>query len=237
MDKISDKKLSIVMPVYNESAIIEKSVRDYHNDVLSRFNSWEFIVVNDSSSDDSLAILKKIQKDIPITIIDNEKNMGHGPSLLRGYNLASGDILFHTDSDYQFLPQDFWKLYENISKNDLVIGIRNNRKDPFFRIILAKTLKFFLKIFLGQGIRDVNSPFRLMKKVFLKEYIKVIPSDFMVPSVAMVVFAKNKKYQVKEIKVAHLARKTGKVSIVKFKLFVFCFKALNQLLRIRNKLK
>lgn len=237
MDKISDKKLSIVMPVYNEEGIIEKSVRDYYNDVLLRFNSWEFIIVNDSSTDNTLSILKKLQKDIPITIVDNDKNMGHGPSLIRGYNLASGDIIFHTDSDYQFLPQDFWKLYENISKNDLVIGVRNNRKDPLFRIILAKTLKFFLRIFLGQGIRDVNSPFRLMKKEFLKEYLSVIPSDFMVPSVAMVVFAKNKKYSVKEVKVSHLARKTGKVSIVRLKLFVFCFNALKQILGIKNKLK
>lgn len=233
---MENKSLSIVMPVYNEEGIIEKSIRDYYNDVLSKFSKWQFIVINDCSKDSTLYQLKAIQKEIPITIIDNEKNLGHGPSLIRGYKLASNELIFHTDSDYQFNPKDFWKLYAQIETNDFVLGCRDNRQDPLHRLILSQALKFFLFLSFGVAISDVNSPFRIIKKGLLQKILSIMPDDFPVPSVAMSIYAKKKEYKFKEVTVGHLPRLTGKVSIMRFKLLAFCFKALKDLMGIRRQL-
>lgn len=232
--RISDKKLSIVMPVYNEAEIIEKTVRDYYDFVLKRFDNWEFVIINDCSKDATLDILKGLKKEINITIIENQNNLGHGPSLIRGYKKATGDIILHTDSDYQFDPKDFWKLYGFADSCDFVLGCRDVRHDPFYRIILARILKIFLFLSFRVKIKDVNSPFRTMKRDFLQKFLSILPDNFLVPSVAMSIFAKSKKYCVKEVLVTHLPRKTGKISIMRVKLLVFCYKALRQLMGLRS---
>ena len=160
--------------------------------------------------------------------------MGHGPSLIRAYKLATGEYIFHTDSDYQFRPNDFWKLYNEIGNNDLVIGYRENRQDPTYRRILSYLLKIFLLCFFRINIRDVNSPFRLMKTHLLKRFVAITPDNFMVPTVSLSIFAKRKGFNVKEVVVEHLPRKTGKISIMRFKLLIFCYKALMQLISIRK---
>lgn len=236
MNIIKNHSISIVMPVYNEEGIIEKSIKDYHEEVLSQFNDWEFIIVNDCSKDDTLKILKEIQKDIPITIINNEKNLGHGPSLIKAYKAASKDYIFHTDSDYQFNPKEFWELYKHINDYDFILGYRKTRNDPTHRILLSQIVKALMFLFMYINIKDINSPFRLMKKELVKDALNIIPEDFLIPSIALSIFAKKRGHSYKEVGVTHSKRESGKSSIIRLKLLKFCVDAFNQLVKLRGKL-
>ena len=100
--------LSIVMPVYNEQEAITKVIEDYSS-VLEKIEEREFVVVNDKSTDNTLAILESLQKEHPyLRIITQPKNSGHGASLLRAYREAKGEYIFYCDSDNQFVAEDFW---------------------------------------------------------------------------------------------------------------------------------
>ena len=230
---MEEKFLSIVMPVYNEQDIAEKMINDYYEKVLSKFNKWEFIIVNDRSTDNTFQILQKIKERLPITIINNEVNLGHGPTLMKAYEAAKGELIFHTDSDYQNEPTDFWKLYENIEKNDLVIGVRSSRKDPLHRLILTLIVRMIILFIYRVNIPDANSPFRLMKKGMLDQFLSRTEDSALIPSIFMSLFASKRKFRVMYIPVTHYPRKTGKTVIVKWKLIKFCLNAFKQLIRYK----
>ena len=116
IDKYS---LSFVLPVYNEAEIIEKMIRDYHLKIISKFKNHEIIIINDCSTDETPQILNKLQNELDLKVINFPLNCGHGKALRTGLEFASGDLIFHTDSDYQHDPEDFWRLYQYIEDNDV----------------------------------------------------------------------------------------------------------------------
>jgi glycosyltransferase involved in cell wall biosynthesis len=92
--------VSIVMSTYNDARFLRKSV----DSVLSQtFRNWEFIIINDKSTDYTDKILKEYQKkDKRIIYIKNKKNLGLTKNLNKGIDLASGDFIARLDGD------DYW---------------------------------------------------------------------------------------------------------------------------------
>lgn len=230
-------KVIFVIPVYNEAEILEKVVDDIINEIKDI--DFKVLLINDGSSDNSLEKIKKIKKKYnqKIEYIDQE-NIGHGPTLFKGYSYAVEnyfDYIFQIDSDNQFLISDFSKLWEYKDKYKLVIGFRKNRKDTILRIILTKIVRFLILILFFVKIKDSNCPFRLIHKDLLVECIKLIESETLIPNIFIsVIAAKKKTLFFREI--SHMDRKTGKVSIVNAKLLFFCLKSLVQILNFRLKI-
>lgn len=231
--------LSIVMPVYNEADVIEKVVRDFCR-VLDKFEKPEFIIVNDCSKDSTLVILENLKKEFPyLKIVTQEKNSGHGPSLIRAYGLSTGEYIFHSDSDNQFYADDFWFIWETMQKEaaDVVIGHRHERQDAFHRIIITKVLRAMLFILLGTDVKDSNSPFKLHKRTALNKILPLIPPDAFVPSILMAIAAQKLKMKVLYQNVRHLPRLTGTTFIKSWKIFKICWRATKEIIKFRIKLK
>ena len=213
------------MPVYNEEGIIEKTERDYYSEIINKLPVSEMIIVNDCPTDDTPAILAKLESELEgVKVLKLDKNGGHGKALRLAYENASLSLVFHTDSNYQFEPKDFWKLYDEIADNDMVIGYRAVRHDPLPRLIITNILKVSNMAIFGFGIRDANSPFKLIRKECLQECLKLIDA----PSIMLAVTAKWLGYRVREIPVTHLPRLTEEVSINKWKLLKVCMLSLSQ---------
>ena len=88
-------------------------------------------------------------------------------SMLESFKIATGDYIFIADSGRKFDFSDFWKLYKYIGENDLVSGLRTNRKDQIYRIILTKLFNYFLKITLNSNFKDCDSGFKIYKIIFV----------------------------------------------------------------------
>lgn len=227
--------LSIVMPAYNEAGVIEKVVRDFGG-VLQKFERPEFIVVNDCSKDNTLAILLGLQKEIPyLKVIAQEKNSGHGPSLMRAYRLATGDYVFHVDSDNQFYAEDFWLLWDKMQKEgaDIVIGRRHERHDPFHRIVITKILRALLFVLLGTDIKDSNSPFKLHRRAALDKILSLVPPNYFAPSILMAVAAHKLKMKVLYQDVRHLPRLTGATILKSWKMIKVCWRVTKEIIKFR----
>lgn len=237
-EKIS-ASLSVVMPVYNEADVIEKVVRDFCG-VLNKFERPEFIIVNDCSKDDTALILNNLAKEFPyLRVITQEKNSGHGPSLIKAYGLSTGEYIFHADSDNQFYAEDFWLIWQKMHKEsaDVVIGHRHERQDAFHRILITKALRVVLFILLGANIKDSNSPFKLHKRAALDKILPLIPQNAFVPSILMAVAAQKLKMKVLYQNVRHLPRLTGTTFIKSWKIFKICWKAMKETIKFRISLK
>lgn len=232
---VKSMPVSVVMPVYNEEGIIERSVRDYYSEIVNKIPGSEMIIVDDCSTDKSPVILKRLSEELRnIRVIRPERNGGHGKALRLGFENVGCDLVFHTDSDYQNDPRDFWKLYDEIEGNDVVIGYRAERNDPIPRLIITRIVRLVNLILFGLFIHDANSPFKLIRRGCLEHCLKDIGKDVFAPSILLAITAKRKGYSLKEVPVAHLPRKTGKVSIGKWKLIRACFRTLREIYELRG---
>ena len=112
---LSEKpKISSIIPVYNSQNLISRAIKSIQNQNLLDI---EIIVVNDFSTDNSLAILRNLQKEDPrIKIINNRKNMGALYSRSIGALSAKGKYIFPLDNDDMLLDKDIFKVIRNIAE-------------------------------------------------------------------------------------------------------------------------
>jgi len=113
--KLEKPKISVVMPVYNGDRFIDKSIKS----VLSQtFNNFEYIIINDGSTDDSLKIIESYE-DSRIKIINYSKNRGITFALNNGLNVAKGDYIARQDQDDISYPDRFMLQIEYLENNDV----------------------------------------------------------------------------------------------------------------------
>jgi len=112
----SDKpKISVLMPVYNGDQFLDKSIKSVLNQT---FNNFEYIIINDGSTDGSLKIIESY-RDSRIKIINYSKNKGITFALNNGLNVAKGDYIARQDQDDISYPDRFMLQIEYLENNNV----------------------------------------------------------------------------------------------------------------------
>ncbi|HEY7565806.1 MAG TPA: glycosyltransferase family 2 protein [Acidimicrobiia bacterium] len=226
-------QLSLVIPCYNEEGCIEEVVSSWIGEIRKRISNFEMVVVNDGSRDRTPEILAGLASRYPELCVLNQRNQGHGPALLNGYRAAGGEWVFHTDSDNQFVPQDFWKLWTLRNRSPFVMGNRSKRHDPWHRLLLTRITRWITFLLTGIRVRDINIPYKLIHRELLQRLLPAIPPNSLTPSILLAVGAHALAVPFLETDVQHLARKTGQTALRPLTLTRFCVRAFGQLLRFR----
>lgn len=189
--------LFIVIPAYNEEENIEQVIDDWYP-IIDKYNgngTSRLLIIDDGSTDNTYNKICKHAESKPLLLPLTKTNSGHGSTVLWGYNYAlahGADYIFQTDSDGQTIPSEFEQFWKLRQKYDLVIGWRKNRQDGISRVFVTKTLKVVIKLCFHVTVKDANTPFRLMKRDKLMEYVRLIPDDFNLTNVLLsVIYAKN----------------------------------------------
>ena len=173
MTSNSYKKLSIIIPCYNEKNSISEIINQVKNVYIPL--EKEIVVVDDFSTDGTREILKKIQKnDQAIKIFFNEKNMGKGYSLRNGFTHSTGDIIIIQDADLEYDPNEYAVLLKPILDNeaDVVYGSRFKvdyvDKFSFLSHYLGnKLLTTISNQFTGLKLTDVETCYKMFTKEIL----------------------------------------------------------------------
>ena len=128
---LSTQKLSIVVPVYNESETIIEVIARIKDSVKRQNLNAEIIVVNDGSKDNSAEIIKTIPD---IVFVNKEKNGGKGSAVKAGFAAAKGDIFLIQDADLEYSPDDYTAVIEPIVKGEteVTMGSRFLKEKPVF---------------------------------------------------------------------------------------------------------
>jgi glycosyltransferase involved in cell wall biosynthesis len=225
------------MPVYNEAECIEAVVRAWIAELArSCANSFSMIVVNDGSKDETGRILDRLATEDPRIRVVHQANAGHGAALLRGYNEAvkSGSAyVFQVDSDDQFEPSDFARLWEKRAESKFILGYREVRHDALHRLIITRIMKTVLFFFFGAWIGDANIPYRLIETAYLGRLLEALPKSVFAPNIFLSVLASKEGQDLKSIPVSHRDRRTGTVSIVRWTLIRACLRCLRELFAFR----
>jgi glycosyltransferase involved in cell wall biosynthesis len=174
--------LSVVIPAYNEAKRIGASVRRVLDYLRARPYTWEFIVVDDGSQDETVAVIKEAGGD-DVRVVSYQPNRGKGGALQVGMLEAAGEIIVFSDADLStpieqietFLPC-FEQGYE------IVIGSRKMRgaeiavRQPLMRRLGGKAFTALSNLILGVRVSDATCGFkawtrRAAREVFSRQTI------------------------------------------------------------------
>jgi glycosyltransferase involved in cell wall biosynthesis len=131
---MSDVDLSVVIPIRNEAA----SIDDLHRELTQTLSAWgrsyEIIIVDDGSTDESFAMLARLQAvDSHLRVIRFRRNFGQTAAFTAGFSHARGAVIVTSDGDLQNDPRDIPVMVEKLERGfDIVCGWRKDRKDAFF---------------------------------------------------------------------------------------------------------
>jgi len=127
---MTPRSLSVILPAYNEEAVIEQTLRTIMPVLAGWMHNFEVLVINDGSRDHTAQIVARLSVyDARIKLINHPRNKGYGAALVTGFESATKETTFFMDSDGQFDIRDLIAFFPLIELYDAVLGYRIDRQD------------------------------------------------------------------------------------------------------------
>ncbi len=202
--------VSVLMPVCNEIDIIVDVVQEWHDQVIRHFPAGSELLFDDCSTDGTKEKLAELRKSLPyIRVIDSPRD-GFFNSAMRLYRQAKNPLVFFTDSDGQYVPEEIWRLTPLLESNDLVHGAKTNRQDPLYRVLASGMFNRIVRSQFDTAHADVNSAFRFVRRPLLEALLPKIRHLTTLLNAELLLRAEQEKYRIHSLPVAHRERKYGK---------------------------
>src|SRR6266853_1101048 len=163
--------LSIVIPIHNEAPALPELVGELTKTLGEWGHSFEIIVVDDGSTDDSFQILARLQAADPrLRVIRFRRNFGQTAAFAAGFAHARGRIIVTSDGDLQNDPADIPALVEVLERgHDIACGWRKDRKDAFVSRRLPSTIaNWVISLSTGVYLHDYGCSLKAFRAEVLK---------------------------------------------------------------------
>lgn len=236
------KKLSVIIPSYNEEANLKKGVLDKVGNYLKNSGlNYEVVIVDDGSSDDSVSLIKKyLKKDKKFELIQNPHG-GKANTVMTGMLKGEGEVILFTDMDQATPINQLQKFMPKFTEGfDIVIGSREGRRGaPFVRKLSAWGFSVLRGIILGLPFKDTQCGFKAFSKQAVEQIVPKIKSEWGIVhfkggavnagfDVELLYLAKKYGYKIAEVGVEWNYVDTERVQVIKDALA-----AIYDMLRIR----
>ncbi len=162
-------KVSVIIPAYNERDNIKDLLRHIDRFVKDEKVDWEFIIVDDGSTDGSYELLQNLHPEYPyLKIVKHRRNFGLTEALLTGFEHSKGDAVVFFPADLQFHLDDVKRMAERMEEGyDLVAG---KKKGKYKKKFVSSIYNYLSRKLFKVNITDMNSI-----KIVKSEIFELIP--------------------------------------------------------------
>lgn len=177
-----DKKISIILPARNEARSLDTLLPQ----ILKIDDIDEVIVVNDASTDDTVAICQKYH----VKMVNHIYQKGNGAAIKSGAREASGDILVFMDADGQHQAHEIPKLLQKMEQGfDMIVGSRSAASQASIGRLCANSFyNWFATLMVGQKVADLTSGLRAVRTKHFKKFLYLLPNGFSYPATITIAF-------------------------------------------------
>lgn len=205
MNKTSNYKFTIVVPVYNEEDNIYSLEKKLGEFLPVSLQKACVLFVNDGSKDKSEERIVEIcGRNADFFYISLTKNSGLSAAMKAGIDYTESEYVGYIDADLQTTPEDFNLLLKDIGDFELVMGIRANRKDSFFKNLQSKIANGFRRAMTGDTAKDTGCPLKVMHTSYAKKMPFFTGMHRFIPAMMML-----QNGRIKQIPVRHFPRVAG----------------------------
>ncbi|WP_044399543.1 glycosyltransferase family 2 protein [Lacinutrix sp. Hel_I_90] len=198
-------EFTIVVPVYNEEDNLLRVEAELLAYIKIALKPTKILFVNDGSKDKSQEFIEAICARNPeFSYLLFKENRGLSAAIKAGFDYTETELVGYIDSDLQTAPSDFNLLLEHIHENDLVTGVRANRKDSFVKNMSSKIANGIRRSFTHDGMDDTGCPLKVIKTDYAKRIPMFKGLHRFLP--AMILLQKGK---IKQVPVQHFPRLAG----------------------------
>lgn len=210
--------LSLVIPVYNESALLDEGIVRCISSLETNFSDHELIMIDDGCcTEDSLKIEKYATQNPNVKMIRNDFNRNIGISIQRGFENAGKDIIVYNAIDLPLNPDDIPALVKELGESDLLVLQRKEYSGATgWRKFTSRINYYMIKTLFplaGKDIKDFNYTFIFKRSVW--PLIRPISDSPAFTQPEIILRAKYLRLHVKTIDVDYHPRKKGKGSLGK----------------------
>jgi len=175
------EKISIIMPAYNEAVRISSSIEETARAFDSFGYSWELIVIDDGSSDDTYEKASALCPKYPQLIVKkNPYNLGKGRAIKKAMHYVSGEYTLFLDADMDLHPNQFPTFFDIMRLNnaDIVIGSKLHPNSivqyPFQRRIISWIYYLLVRVLFNLPCHDTQTGLKLFKTEVLRNVMPLI---------------------------------------------------------------
>lgn len=202
-------KYTVIIPAYNEESRIEATVRDYASyfNTLPDAEDTEILIVVNGSRDRTAEISQQLAQELPnVRSWDTPDKMGKGGAVLKGFELAEGDIVAFTDADNATAPPELHKLLEAVDEGiDCAMGSRwlpeslQKIPQPLVRRIASRVFNLIVRVLFQMNFTDTQCGAKAFKTSSVKSMRERMHSTGWAFDVELLWRLKQNNHTIKEI--------------------------------------
>src|SRR5262245_48270416 len=146
---IAKEPISAVLPVRNRASEVDKAISAWR-EYLGRNHTFELLVVDDGSTDDTVKHVEAIaQKHPDVKLLRHDTPRGFGACLRTALAQAQYPLFFYTSLNYPYHPGDLQKLLDRIDDTDLVSGFRSALREPGWVATMGRVWRIVARVLMG----------------------------------------------------------------------------------------
>jgi len=201
------ESLSVIIPALNEAKALPELIQRIDAVCTALARPYEIIVIDDGSTDATPTVLRELATHYPrLRSIRLRRNYGKAAALSEGFARASGDFIITIDGDLQDAPEEIPRLIGALTyESDVVCGWKQNRQDPWTRVLGSRLFNFVTRLLSGVALHDINCGLKGYHRQVVQELRLYGEMHRFIP-----VIARQRGFTVSEVPVRHSPRRFGK---------------------------
>jgi glycosyltransferase involved in cell wall biosynthesis len=176
--------VTVVLPCYNEQDHVLLEIARITEALDASEFSYELLVIDDASTDNTLEVLRKAQENYPHMRLEPfQRNGGTGTARRIGTQIAYGEIVVWTDADMSYPNERIPEMVRILKENpriDQVVGARTTEEGThkILRVPAKWVIRKIAERLINQKIPDLNSGMRAMRREVARPYLRLLPPGF-----------------------------------------------------------